>query len=71
MRAIPIPPAPVMPVIGRAFTTAGGDRHVEYTDAAGRRYACVSDGATHQWYELDPAASPAGEDLTATPSKEL
>ncbi len=70
MRPIGIPPAAIMPVIGRAFTTVSGGRRVEYADAAGNIYVCFSDGGARRWYKIDKAEPPAGEDQAAHPSKE-
>ena len=70
MRPIPVPHAPVTKLVGRAFTLVTGQRCVEYADEQGRRYTCISDGVSRQWYETTSDAPHAEQD-SSTPTKEL
>lgn len=60
MRKLDIPPTAVMPVIGRSYQRVDGSQEISYTDAAGNRFVCVSDGATRQWYVCDPKQATTG-----------
>ncbi len=62
LKAVDCPPGPVEALVGRAYTTADGERRVEYMTAAGERFVCVTDEAFRQWYAVvDVTEVPEGE----------